>query len=80
MGAKKYVRIRFIPAGARRTRTAWAMVLGPQKYLIVTREGDESRVVNGVETIEIVRTAAVDVTYVEPAHMSLKYGELEVSP
>lgn len=78
---KPYVRITFKAAGSKRRRTTFALRLSSSgntnKYLVVDKEGDPYREVDGRPTKEIVVTTKEDVEEV-PARLNLFYGELEV--
>lgn len=76
MTAVNFVRLSFRAAGSQKLRTVWAYLLRAGAYQVVTREGDASWLLRGVETSEVILTGA-DVK-VKPARMSPKYGWLEV--
>ena len=86
MSTKKYVRLRYWDSPAKK-RTVWAVKLGGSssrsKYLVVDIEGDAEKHGGydeaGREIVrkEIIIANSSDIVFEKPAHMNLKYGELE---
>lgn len=85
---KRYVKLRFYPAGGARARTVWAVKMGGgrgrEKYVVCDLEGDTEKHVgydeDGAEIVqkELVIASPDDIVFEKPAHMNTKYGELEV--
>lgn len=68
-----YVRLTFKQAlvgGGSKTRTVWAVKTGNGSYRVVGKDGES--------TNQVVVIGAADLVREQPAHMSNKYGELEV--
>lgn len=84
MAAKQYVKLKFYAAGSERARTVWAVKLGGRKYLVCDVEGDTEKHfgydADGVEIVrkELIVASEDDIVFEKPAHMNLKYGELEL--
>ena len=75
------MKITFLPAGAKRPRTTWAIKFAPGRYLACDKEGEVWRYVGvddrgrSVEQKEwILAKDAVE----KPARMNLHYAELEL--
>lgn len=81
---KQYVKLKFYPAGSDRARTVWAVKMGGAKYFVCDVEGDTEKHAgydtSGVEIVrkELIIAAEDDIVFEKPAHMNLKYGELEL--
>jgi hypothetical protein len=88
MAVKRYVKLRFYPAGSDRARTVWAVKMGASagrmKYFVCDVEGDtEKHIGYDADGVEIVRKELIvadvdDIVFERPAYMNLKYGELEL--
>jgi hypothetical protein len=70
----EYVRLTFLPAGAKRKRTVWAERAGKQRFWVVNQEGDRDRHRSDHKE-ELVILAANEYT-IRPAVMSKKYAML----
>lgn len=83
MAAPNYVRITFLPHGAKRRRTTWAIKLreseGFLSYLACDRTGEVEKGIDG-NTVqrEVILTSPAEVVE-RPARMNLKYAELELA-
>lgn len=73
----EYVRLAFRSGG--KPRMVWAIKLASGRYQAVTKEGDTSWLVRGVERTEYILADPADIISERPAQFSLKYGELEIS-
>ena len=73
---KPYVRLTFVPHGAEKKRTVWAIQEGPATYRRMTREGSiwHGR---GGKAQEIILALPHEVE-AEPAGVSLHYARMEV--
>ncbi len=88
MATQRYVKLRFYPAGSARARTVWAVKMGGSagrmKYFVCDVEGDTEKHAgydaDGAEIVrkELIVASPKDVVFEKPAHMNLKYGELEL--
>lgn len=86
---RAYVRITFLPDGAKRRRTTWAIKLREHKgrvtYLVCDKFGETEKEVGTdekgtpIERKEIVLCLSSEVVE-KPARMNLKYAELELRP
>ena len=84
---KEYVRLTYLPAGARRRRTVWAVVVSrkPERvtYLECDQEGETTHAVGTKDGLPVERQHIIIATPQEvrerPAHMDLKYAMLAVS-
>lgn len=82
MALKEYVRLSFLPAGAKRRRSVWALVMSRKPNLVtyreVSREGDEDfEVAGGIVQQRIIIARPFEVVE-KPAKINLTYAELEV--
>ena len=82
MGAKIYVRLRFLQANGR-ARTVWAVKLGENRYLVADKYGETETDMGttkeglSIERKELLLTSPGDIVFERPARMNLKYAELE---
>ncbi len=84
-----YVRLTFLPAGAKRRRTTWAEKLAPNRYRPCDKEGETWTVRKGIDTQELIILAPSDfvvllpdgkpTAWEIPATMNLRYAELELT-
>lgn len=82
---RPYVRLTFMPAGAKRRRTTWAVKTGKRSYVVVSSDGDDMR--DGgkrdgkeVDLMEVILVGPTDKVVEKPAGYSFKYGELVLLP
>lgn len=79
MTRTEYVRLTFLPAGAARRRTVWAIKVNASTFRVCDVEGtDYTEPRPGVERYELIKLAPLDDATIKPARMDLKYARLEV--